>query len=252
MTKLFNVTGLLLFLWQIFPVISSSGQNSVSDTSFLTKSRAQAYALYTEKIAEQSPLVNGSEYKEYLTVPELTTGIPYFISDDWIDGNVFYDSALYSNVPLMYDEVTDKLIIEQPFSHYKLELISEKVNYFEISGHTFLRIVRAKSDSTISTGFYDVLYDGKTKAYVKRLKQVIETTQPGGVLINYLDTKRYLLWKDNIYYPVSRKSSVMKVFEDKRKLLRKLVRDHSSEIDFHNNREKSIALIARLYDETEK
>jgi hypothetical protein len=245
-------TGKLIcaFSFYMFCITWCPAQGPATDTAFLGRAKAAAFTQYSARIAEQSPLDNGSEYKEYLLVPELTTGIPYFLSDDWQDGNVHYDSGLYSNVPLLYDEVTDKLIVEQPFSHFKLELISEKIKYFQIAGHTFVRIVRAKSDSALVTGFYEQLYDGKTKAFVRHYKEMKETAQVGGVTKEFLDHSTFLIQKGNVFYKVGKKRSVLKVFEDRKKALAKLVRAHSREIDFRKNRGRSIALISRLYDET--
>jgi hypothetical protein len=227
------------------------GQIAASDSAFLARAQQNAMKIYVAAIGDQANLYNGVQYLDYVTSAD-TEGHPYFKSDDFADGSVYYDSGLYSNIPMMYDLIKDKLVLDQPFSHFKMELISEKVKSFDLSGHHFERLARAKNDSSISTGFYDLLYNGNVKVYAKRHKERKETALSTGIKVEYLDKDQLFIYKDGQYFHVKSKPSVLAVFRDKKKILRKEINANKNRINFNTDRDGAIAMLAKLYDETEK
>jgi hypothetical protein len=233
-----------------FLIVAVQGfcQGPKADTAFAADARKNAQKVYSTSIAEQNSLYNGVEYKEYVFRPD-DIGNPFFISDDWSDGTVVYDSGVYEHVGILYDLLTDKLIIEQPYSFFKLELISEKVKLFVLQGHTFVRLVgTGKSDSTVRSGFYDRLYNGKVKAYARHSKFTKETVRITGVLVEFLDKNSYYIYKDGKYHSVKSKASVLHVFRDRKKTLRRLIK--KNKIKFGTDREGALAKVAQLYDES--
>lgn len=219
-----------------------TGQSVKPDTAFLTSAKTHQLALYNEYIFGQSRLYNGSEYRDFLSKNDEH---PYFGVDDWAFGEILYDEEVYNNVPLFYDIYRDKVITEHLLNGAKLELISEKVARFSFSGHTFVRLQEDQA-KIISTGFYDLLYDGNTKVYCRREKLLQQKIESNDILERFDERNRIFILKNGVYNPVRKKGSVLDVLGDKKQELKSYMNDNK--IVFKADREKAIVKLTRHYD----
>ena len=222
--------------------IQSFGQQLPLDTTFLTSAKVNQVKLYTEFMNGQTRLNNGSEYRDYLSHNEEH---PYFGADDWAYGTIIYDEEVYENVPMFYDLSRDKVISEHSLNGAKLELISEKISLFTLGPHTFVRLA-ADEAKTITSGFHERLYDGKTKVYVRREKSLQQKVESNNIIFNFDEKNRVYIQKDGVYYPVRTKNSVLEVFNDKKQEIRAFMKK-DGRITKHN-RENAIAKVAAFYD----
>jgi len=77
-----------------------------------------------------------------------------------------------------------------------LELISEKIDYFSLPGQSVVRLdADTMKNSSIRTGFYDVLYDGRVKFYVKRHKEKKEEIAQGEIQVEFIEIDRLYIHK---------------------------------------------------------
>ena len=113
---------------------------------------------------------------------------------------LFMMKKSYENVPLFYDLSRDKVITEHSINASKIELISEKIARFSMAGHTFQRLKRDES-KIITEGFHDVLYDGKTKVYVRREKALQQKVESNDIIFNFQQKNRVYVFKDGVYHP---------------------------------------------------
>ncbi len=230
--------------FSLFVPLVGLGQNQ-ERVSLLSKSYNNSRAVYFNSIGPSLGLYNGVYFKEY--VPHNNDqGQPYFGTDQWVDGNLFYNGMYYENIPLLYDVVNDKLILDHSFGAVKLELISEKLKYFIINGHRFVRLVIINQNSPVSTGFFELLYDGQTKLYAKWQKKRIEVINARELEVRYEDQNRIYINKGNQFYSVKTKSSVLHVLEDKKVVLKKYIK--KSRLKFKSKRIESIAKVIAFYE----
>ncbi len=245
-----NSFKLFLFLFFLLFAKTTFGQIVQPDTLFVSNAIRQAKKIYTSYIASDAHLFNGIQYRE-LNLHNYDQGFPYFLSDDWSDGSIFYDGQLYEGISMLYDITHDKIIIDHPYSHFSIELINEKTKSFSISNHNFIRLVKdSLGTSPIRTGFYELLYDGKVKLYAKRKKEIHEVLEGRIVTLTFENRDQFFVYKNRNYFSVRSKASVLKVFNDRKSSLRKFY--HKSNISFHANRDAALVESARFYDESEK
>ena len=226
--------------------IQSFAQQLPLDTTFLTSARTNQVKLYNDLIQGQTRLNNGSEYRDYLSHNEEH---PYFGVDDWAYGTIIYDEETYQNVPMFYDLSRDKVISEHSLNGAKLELISEKISLFTLGPHTFVRLA-ADEAKTITSGFHELLYDGKTKVYVRREKSLQQKVESNDIIFNFDEKNRIYIKKDGVYYPVKTKNSVLEVFNDRKQEIRAFMKKNGR-IN-KNDRENAIAKVAAFYDSETK
>ena len=221
-------------------------QPAKQDTSFLASAKQYQEALYNKFIHGQARLYNGSEYRDFFSKDDEH---PYFGIDDWAYGDILYDEELYKNIPLFYDIYHDKVIAEHLLNGAKLELISEKVQRFSISGHTFVRLRRDELN-VITEGFYDLLYNGSTKVYCRREKQLQRKIESNTIIERFDSKNRVYILHKGAYFPVRKKSSVLDVLSDRKQELKSFIK--KNKIKFDDNRENAIVRITTYYDSQNK
>jgi hypothetical protein len=222
---------------QVGPADSSSQQNAFNN----------AKALFQASLGPQSPLYNGPEYYFY---DPLIKGNAYFMDvNAFTPGSVFYDGALYTGAPMLYDLYSDKVVILL-YNHFsKFSLLNERVKSFDFLDHHFINInadTISNKTSGISSGFYDELYNGKTEVLVKRSKSIQSNT---GTLASerfFSPAVEFYFKKNNIYYKISGQRSLLDVLKDKKKLVQQYIR--TSQIKFHRDPEDAMVKIATYYD----
>jgi hypothetical protein len=225
-------------------------QNIKSDTLFLSNSIDRVKAIYLKATSGEGPLFNGVQHKS-IVLHNYDEGHPYFLSDDWIDGSIEYDGGLHDNISMQYDLTTDKIVIDHPISHFKMELISEKVTSFKLLDHTFIRLSPGTDSTKISIrpGFYELLYDGKVKVYAKQKKLRREVFESNVIKSIFDQKSQYYIWMDNVYYPVKGKGSVLNTFYKKKSALKKHL--SKNKINFKKDTGLAIAKSAEFYDALE-
>ncbi|MBK5280167.1 MAG: hypothetical protein JJE09_15015 [Bacteroidia bacterium] len=215
------------------------------DTAFVQASIQHVRDAYQKSIANQSHLYNGAEYIPYETSLE-QQGHPYYLEDDWYEGSIEYNHERYNKVPMRYDIHMQKIVIEYPAGIGEIELINEKINRFTLAGHTFENI-RKESNSTIVLGFYDILYQGRTQVLVKRQKIIYKRQVRNNLVLEFLPRDKIYVFKENVYFAISNKASVIKALGDQKQAVKKYISKNKSL--FSSNREAALIKIAQLYDE---
>jgi len=215
------------------------GQNFSKDTLFLAEAKKSIINRYATSIGGQSHLYNGSAYTEYVSQRDEH---PYFI-DEWIEGSVTYDGEFHQNVPILYDISLDRVIIDNAFSVKKVMLVNEKVSAFTIGERRFVHIV----DGALPAGHYELAYDGNVKVY-GRYRKTLQSKAVDYNVFNVFDEKKlYYIYKDGKFTSVRGKGSVVKVLGDKKKELKKFIRDNR--LAFGSDRVRDMSRVAQYYDQ---
>ncbi|MGA0557031.1 hypothetical protein ACO2Q8_10295 [Larkinella sp. VNQ87] len=234
------VRWLVLFL---SPICTLCAQSVTPDTTFREQAVRFAHTRYVSATSEQARLYNGAEYVGHrLTIK----GHPY-LDSLWQVGSITYDGVVYDNIRLLYDLVDDVVVVPHSDSVYRVQLQGIKVNRFSTPNHTVVRIV---SDSIrnvgLRTGFYDQLYDGRSRVLARRVKTIRTELAQNAVKEEYLSNTSYYVGKNGRFYPVKSKRSVLTLLADQKKALRRYLRENR--IKFARNRETAIVNLTKQYD----
>jgi len=211
------------------------------DTAFLAQAKKKSIALYTSTIQHQSRLYNGNDYVIYFPKNEEH---PYYKNDDWGTGSVAYWGELYENIPLLFDLAVDQIITEHDRGN-PIQLLAEKVQGFVIWDHTFVRLY-PDDKNKISAGFYDQLYNGKSKVYAKYSKNYREELESTRVIPQFDESVRYYLVKDGVFTVVKSKASVLKVLSDHKSEVKNFIR--KNRLAFKGNRDEALVRVTQFYD----
>lgn len=250
--KILAIPGTLFFT--ILLILSSFGlyaQMSKDDSLYYEKAISNSIAVYHQNIGDQSGLFNGSQYGGYNFSFYLNRH-PYFLTTEWSYGSIVYDNVFYDNVELLYDEAQE-LVIFQDKKH-KIQLVPERISGFSIAGNNFVRLEKDDSlaSSLVRNGFYNLLYNGKVqvlKKEVKVLKEDLRSTAEG--ILHFVDVSTYYyIKKNNEYFPVNGKKSVLDIYRDKKKELQQYIK--TNKLRYGRDRDTMLVKVSAWYDQLTK
>jgi hypothetical protein len=214
-----------------------------SDSLVLISSRQSLTKLYDQAIGENTRLYNGIEFIDPFQRKTIE-GFPYFLEDDWEDGSIFYDGQLYENIPLLFDVYQNRVIVDHPRSHTKIELITEKIKYFTISDKYFVQL------ESPATGFYQELYGGETKVYALHYKTIQEKIGEKTMITEFITKRKLYILRDSTYHIITSKKSALNVLKEHKSELNKLL--GQEKISFKKNKEYALARMGQYFDQLNK
>ena len=220
------------------------GQATGADSLFVQAARSQAIRHYEQTLQPQAHVYEGDQYINH--DPRIKIH-PYYLVDSLLTGTVVYRGVAYRDVAMIYDIVRDELVVQPPGGGYRLRLRTDKIAQFSLGHHQFTRLV-GDSLAGVRTGFYEVIYPGRVKALAKRQKTVHEDISGGSYKADYLTQDRYIIQKEGVFYPVKTRRSVLALFPDQTRALRKYLR--TNHLTFkEEQRGQTIAQLTQQYDE---
>ena len=174
-------------------------------------------------------------------------GSPYF-TDALTQSSLHYDDGYYQNIPILYDMVRDLVVINRLDQNFKISLISTKLSSFSIKNHEFIRIEKDSLQGIdLSSGFYDRIYAGKSTVLVKRKKMIQEVMEYTTTSQSYIEETFYYVKFEGNYVEVKNKSSVLKLFENKKSEIKSFLR--KNKLDFKSDFEKTLIATCAYYDQ---
>ena len=200
---------------------------------------------YYKSLGEQSGIYHGPAYIGYPY--QLSNGHQFFESPNLTQGTIFYNGMLYQDIPMWYDLVKDQVVVQTIDSLSMISLHNERIDYFSLLGHYFIKISQ-DSSSSLSTGFYDQIYKGKTEVLVRRYKGTLEDVSPDGIFTKILKQKNEIyLKKEGKYFSVLSSGSVLKALGNKQKEILSHLKKNA--IKFKKDPEKAIVMMVSYYDQ---
>jgi hypothetical protein len=118
-----------------------------------------------DTLRDNSLLYNGTEYLKQFNA---ANGNPFFPTSMNLGSVVYYDNK-YDKIELLYDCQDDAVIIRDVQGSFKLQLIKEKLDEFNVDGHHFIKLslVNARGE------FYEEFYHGKRMLLVQWRKVAV-------------------------------------------------------------------------------
>jgi len=236
----------LLFILGFFYVPAYAQYSPTPDSVFQQRMTDSVIKNYYSTVGENMQLYNGSEYAGSFSS---SIGHPYFETDRLQKGTIMYDAVLYRDIPLSYDLVRDELIISNYTQHFNLKLVPEKVVYFSMLNHVFVRI---EPDSlqvgSVASGFYELLYNGSLMVLAKRIKRL----QSGAAedKPRFVQYDHYYVRQASIFKEIDSERSLLELFKDQKAEVKKYL--HKNDFRFKKDPGNTIVKAAEYYAQLKK
>lgn len=190
-----------------------------------------------------SRLYNGVEYIRNGTPAK---GFPCWEADSLRSGTLCYDGRLFSNVPMEYDLVEDKLIIPYYTGHPLMSLISERLSYFLIDSQRFRYIYADSNASGLpAAGFYQELCRNGANVLLARREKKLVFPSNHEELARYTQHNSYFLLLNGRYLAISGKTDLLDIAKDKKDALKQYIR--KNRIRFNKDLEEALTRTTGYY-----
>jgi hypothetical protein len=238
--------GFVQFFFSLLITDSVIAQSAESDSLFLQQLTDQTATQYRQMIGRQSRIYNGLQYPGYPY--SFVKGHPFFKAEGFRKGAMVYDGIFYNDVQLLYDELSDILIIQ--LNEQFLQLPAARVASFSIEQHHFIAILKDSLHNKVpgKAAYYEVLFDGKTPLYRQEIKTIFEElTSDQGILRYIQRNSTYYIKKRNDYFSIRNKRALLEVFSNKKKEIRTFIKDN--QLNFTNDPEGFLVKVVRYYNQ---
>lgn len=223
--------------WMIFVCVLTGHLTDGFSQNNPAPASAYAHHLYQEATHTSASYYNGKEY----TIQEFRPqGHQFFESMDWLSASLTYAGNRYDSLPLLYDIHRELFILRNHDGLHRIIPDQSLIDDVTIGTHTFIRVKQG-----LKPGFYERVYDGKTKVLCKRTKERTEDLSQQRVQIIYTPHDYFYLLKGDQYIPVKNKKSILTALADRKKELRKYART----LNFREDRDTAIRQIVAYYDQ---
>jgi hypothetical protein len=214
-------------------------------TELLQKEKKEIEAFTNDKLDQSKFFVNALLYTQ--TYPP--TAHPFFEDDKWADGRLLSGDQLVDIRGIKYDIYNDHLVYMniRKEDSYPVILSPLFCREFYINSHHFRYLntnLEGISASRLKPGYYEVIYDGNTKFYVKWEKiRKLDNVDAKQVMEIYYSL--YLYHNDN-YTKIKNKRKLFKVLHDREKELKDFIKQE--EIVFNKDNYSDSQTILQFYD----
>ena len=248
----FSITLLILFL-----TIQGFSQKSfildVGDgniTSDETVSEVQPlYEFYYQSVGIVDRLINGKEYIPYYFRSKLKPLLNYGMTRT---ASIILGGRTYNGLSIQYDTYLDELIYTDTTRIYnnivyQIALNKDPIDGFNLyfgSDSLFFRNFSKSKDKnfTLEEGFYEVVYNGKSKYIIRHKSAAIEKD---GVEEYYYKPAGFVMIRDN-YARIRSSSGFLKLLGGKSEEVKKFMRNNGIKISKADK--KQIAGVLYYYD----
>jgi len=201
------------------------------------------YDRFINDAGEFSNLYRGQAPLEYNF---FHTGTFYAYSPEFEKGDVMFNGKLYKDIYMNLNSHLDELNVLIKTSGRIVVLNGEFVDYFNLGKRRFINIV--KGDNSLQKGYYEVLFNGKTKLYKKikkvyseRINESISAKTQSKLERLFIGYESYYLIKDNIEKIIKNKSDLLAGFRERKRDIRQFIRERN--LDMKHDKDHSFALV---------
>jgi hypothetical protein len=232
------------FILLLFFYTGLKAQLLVPDSNGRSRALANAISEYKKEVGESLHIYNGAAY---LRTGHGVKGAPFFEGDSLLPGSIFYDGRLYENLLLQYDIVTGEIITRNYLQNNEISLVAEKINFFVIAGHPFVRLTAdSLLPAFITTGFYERLYNGNLSVFARRQKIPRMSGNAGDSETRYTVYNNYFVLLNGSFYRTDDKDGFLHLLEDKKDAIRQFMKQNK--VNFKKRREAAMEQVAAFYD----
>ena len=234
---------IIVFVASLSPLNALHAQLSAKDSLVYTAAVKNLVTTYHNNIGDQTGKYNGSQNASYTV--SFYEGHPYFYLQELSKGSIIYDNVVFDNVELLYDEVKDWVILQD--STHRIQLVSQRLQGFTVFNQPFVRLEKNNNTPIVSTGFYQLLYDGEIKLYKKEVKIITEKfTNTPELKVLFEKVFYYYIKKGNLFYPIVKKKDFLKILNDKGKDLNDFI--SNERLNFRKDKDNTLTKLVTYYD----
>jgi len=196
---------------------------------------------YMDSVSNRATIYSG---KLQEPIPMSTVNRAYFKGIRYMKSKIYYGGSLYTDIPLGWNIYLDELIVLSP-DNYHVVLKPDKTEDAALFGyHIRYLIPDSLSRNPPPAGYYLLLYDGHCTVFAKPAAVLQQRFDSKGVKYYFNFVTNYYIKKENVYYPIKDKNSLLNALGDYHQELSRLIRTNK----FHFKRDAETLIVATVIE----
>lgn len=198
---------------------------------------------YLSTANEYAILFNGKEYNRYT---KQTKNHPYLVQKDFADGEISFGGIYYPHVQMLLDLYKDELIVQAPSKPYSIIVEKERFDSARLHGYQIIKPAIRGWENLGGNEYVLLLHDGNYPVIKKYFIQYEEKVNGLSVEASFRIKEQYYICKENYCHPVRNKSSLLKLFPERKKELGQFIK--TRKLNFRKNPEQAFISIVEHYE----
>lgn len=207
------------------------------------------YEQFMGNAKELSNLYRGSAPLNYKFI---YTGTYFAYSEEYVQGNVFYNDKLYKNVLLNLNGHLDELYVFVKENGMPVMLNKDFVEKFNLGTRYFVNYKFNGSHAILEDGYYEVLWSDKKDRLIKRVakkyeERINQSTNLGtGAKVEriFIPMSQYYLLNNNSVKQIKRVAHLKSFYGVSSGAIRKHIRENT--LDTKNNKDAAFTSIVKF------
>ena len=198
----------------------------------------QIFDEFRQEVGDQAEMFAGKVEPGYPSTVYINH--PYWLTDNFSQGDVVFRGLTYRNVSVRYDAYLKQLVVKTPVKRQNVSVPMDLVEKFTLGG---IRYERRKGE------FMAILYSSPRIELVQQMNVMMREKLVDNVKVQYefKPTMKYCLYRDGQVYEVTNLKSVSKLYPHLKKELKQFAKKYH--LDFKENRQLSLGTLVKYADE---
>ena len=198
----------------------------------------QIFDDFRQEVGDQAEMFAGKVEPGYPSTVYINH--PYWLTDNFSQGDVVFRGLTYRNVSVRYDAYLKQLVVNTPVKRQNVSVPMDLVEKFTLGG---IRYERRKGE------FMAILYSSPRIELVQQMNVMMREKLVDNVKVQYefKPTMKYCLYRDGQVYEVTNLKSVSKLYPHLKKELKQFAKKYH--LDFKENRQLSLGTLVKYADE---
>ena len=193
-------------------------------------------ARYIDSVSSRTTIFYG-KLQEPLWIT--TSNNPYFKDVRYAKSKIRYGGTFYTDIPLRWDLYRDELIVLSP-DNYNVVLSPDKTEDAVLHGYPICYLKKDSLSNSPPPGYYVQLHAGQCTVLVKH------TASYQRVGNYFIFATKYYIKKENVYFPVKSKNTLLNALGDYHQELSRLIR--ANRFKFKRDAEAMIVATVKEYE----
>lgn len=198
----------------------------------------QIFDEFRQEVGDQAEMFAGKVEPGYPSTVYINH--PYWLTDNFSQGDVVFRGLTYRNVSVRYDAYLKQLVVKTPVKRQNVSVPMDLVEKFTLGG---IHYERRKGE------FMAILYSSPRIELVQQMNVMMREKLVDNVKVQYefKPTMKYCLYRDGQVYEVTNLKSVSKLYPHLKKELKQFAKKYH--LDFKENRQLSLGTLVKYADE---
>ncbi len=188
-------------------------------------------------------IYSGKEHQGYAGY---ITGHPYLVTDQFGKGILRYDGLDYPDVSLRLDTYKNEMVIRTPDMLYSVIVPPDKFEFAELHAYHIIYYRPDGLPGAPAEGYYVLHHNGEYPVMERRVSQYRETIDAMRIEAAFIHKNTFYVFRDGKPHPVRGKSSLLKLFKDRKKELNTYIKNAG--LNFNARPEQAIVETVRMYE----